>query len=205
MKSSILLLLLALLLANCGEDPRYVDTTSDQDSTDTAIDTLVSDVSWEEDLGEEDYSYEESSSSSSSYRSSSSSSEYSSSSGGAAGGAADNDADVVKYQNYEREGNSPSDFATALIYPAIRMVYSDNFAKPRAKVTNATKEGDRHSIEVSITWKDHWVPKYRIDGTLMVNADGSDAKFVITDKNVDAEALELTEDDFKSELLLPAL
>lgn len=203
MKSSILLLLAALLLASCGEDPRYADTTSDQDSTETAIDTLISDVSWEEDLGEEEY--EKSSSSSSSSSSNSSSSEYSSSSGGAAGGAADNNTDVVKYQNYKREGDNPSDFATALIYPAIRMVYSDNFAQPRAKVINTTKEGNKHTIELSITWKDHWVPKYRIDGTLMVNADGSDAQFVITDKNVDAEALELTEDKFQSELTLPAL
>lgn len=207
----ILLLLTVLLLASCGDDPRYSGGSAKiVDSTATAIDTLVSDVNWEDDL-EEDYNYEEESNnrSYSSSSSSSSSSSYSStsrSSGGrAAGGAADNNADVVKYQNYERAGDSPKELATALIYPAIRMVYSDNFAKPKVSVKQATQEGDRHNIDLSITWKDHWVSKFRIDGTLMVNTDGSDAKFVITDKNVNAEVLELTEDNFQSELSLPSL
>ena len=209
-----LLLLVAILLASCGDDPRYAENTSDKDSTTVTIDTLVSDVNWDDDLGEEEiYNYEEesnkrsysSSTTSNTNSSSSSSSSSRSSRGRAAGGAADNDVDVVKYQNYERAGDSPKDFAKALIYPAIRMVYSDNFAQPKVKVSNATQEGDRHTMNVSITWKDHWVPKYRIDGTLMVNTDGSDANFVITDKNVDAEVLELTEDNFQSELILPAL
>ncbi|MGH1334764.1 MAG: hypothetical protein ACRBFS_01455 [Aureispira sp.] len=206
------LLLVAILLASCGDDPRYAATTPANDSTTVAIDTLVSDVSWDDDLDEENYQANQEESSSRSYNSSSSSSRRSSSSssssssnGRAAGGAADNDLDVVKYQNYERIGTSPKDFATALIYPAIRMVYSDNFAKPKVKVSNATQEGDRHTMDVSITWKDHWVSKYRIDGTLMVNADGSDVNFVITDKNVEAEVLELTEDSFQSTLTLPAL
>ncbi len=197
------ILLVALSLASCGDDPRYSDTGS-SDSTATTVDTLVSDVSWDDDLGDEDIVLEEEESSSRRNYTASSSGERSSS-GRAAGGAADNDADVVKYQNYERVGESPKDFATALIYPAIRMVYSDNFSKPKVTVKNATQEGARHTIDLSITWKDHWVPKFRIDGTLMVNADGSDATFVITDKNVEAEVLELTEDNFQSELVLPAL
>ena len=193
--------MIALLIASCGDDPRYAGTSSTSDSNNVAVDTLVSDVNWDDDLEDEDYSYEDESNDYSSNSSSSSSG----SSGGAAGGAADDDADVIKYQNYERTGDSPKDFATALIYPAIRMVYSDNFAKPKVTVNNSTQDGDRHTIELTITWKDHWVPKYQIDGTLMVNTDGSDVNFVITDKNVDAEVLELTEDNFESEINLPSL
>lgn len=190
-------------MASCGDDPRYAGDTS-SDSNDETVDTLVSDVNWDDDLEDEDYSYEDEADT---YEdnSSSSSSSSSRSSGGAAGGAADDDADVIKYQSYERTGDSPKDFATALIYPAIRMVYSDNFAKPKVTINNSTQEGDRHTIDLTITWKDHWVPKYQIDGTLMVNTDGSDANFVITDKNVDAEVLELTEDNFESEITLPSL
>jgi hypothetical protein len=49
----------------------------------------------------------------------------------------DSDADVLKYQNYERIGSNPDDFATAMIYPAIRMVYSDNFTNPKARVLSS--------------------------------------------------------------------
>lgn len=193
-------------MASCGDDPRYAGDSSSSDSTDVAVDTLVSDVNWDDDLEDEDYSYEDDSDNyEDDYSSNSSSSSSSGSSGRAAGGAADDDADVIKYQSYERAGDAPKDFATALIYPAIRMVYSDNFANPKVTVNNSTQEGERHTIELTITWKDHWVPSYQIDGTLMVNTDGSDANFVITDKNVDAEVLELTEDNFESEINLPSL
>ena len=185
-------------MASCGDDPKYASDSTSNDSNEEAVDTLVSDVNWDDDLEDESDNYAED-------YSSSSSSSSSGSSGRAAAGATDNDADVIKYQSYERIGNSPKDFATALIYPAIRMVYSDNFAKPKVTVNNSTQESDRHTIDLTITWKDHWVPKYQIDGTLMVNTDGSDANFVITDKNVDAEALELTEDNFESEINLPSL
>jgi hypothetical protein len=197
------LILIVLSLASCYGSSETESQAAANDSTATEIDTLVSDVNWDDEFGDEEYTYDYEEESSSSSRSSSSG--YSSHSGGAAGGTADDDADVIKYQNYERSGDSPKDFATALIYPAIRMVYSDNFANPRVTVNNATQDGDRHNIDLTITWKDHWVPKYRIDGTLMVNSDGSDANFVITDKNVDAEVLELTEDNFETEITLPAL
>lgn len=198
----ILLLLVATTLASCGEDPRYTNTNTDRDSTNIAIDTLVSDVSWSDDL-DEDKEYKKEAKNHS--YSSSSNHSRPSKKRTIRSSTADNNADVIKYQNYERTSATPREFATAIVYPAIRMVYSDNFAKPKVNVTNATQEGERHTIDLFITWKDHWVPNYRIDGTLMVNTDGSDAKFIITDKNMEAEVLELTEDNFKSEITLSTL
>lgn len=193
----LLILSTILWLASCGKKYSTPSVSADAtDSTQVDSNTLVSDINWGE---EEEIIYEEEKPQKS-HRSHSSSS-----SSGGGGGAADTDADVIKYQNYMREGDNPSDFATALIYPAIRMVYSDHFAKPKATVLNSNQDGDRHSIDLAITWKDHWTPKYKIEGTLEVNTDGSDAKFTITNKNTAAEVLELTEDNFQSEITLPSL
>jgi hypothetical protein len=192
MTKYFLIILAATFIYSCGKGGA-VYAEKDGDSTAADVDTLVSDVNWgeEDELEEEPIIYDKSSSGRSG--------------GGAAGGAADSDADVIKYQNWQRDGDSPKDFANAIIYPAIRMVYSDNFAQPKASVLNSTQDGDRHTIEVKISWKDHWTPKYTISGVLEVNSDGSAAKFTITDKNVNAEALELTEDNFKKEIVIPSI
>lgn len=192
MTKYLLILLATIFMGSCGKGSS-TETTAAVDSTETDIDTLVSDVNWGDQVV-----YEEEEEKPRKKR------RHSGSSGGG-GGAADNDADVLKYQHYNRNGDSPNDFAKAVIYPAIRMVYSDNFAKPNVSVINATQDGDRHTIDVRITWKDHWVAKYEIKGTLEVNSDGSNGNFSITDKNVEAEVLELTEDNFKSEISLPSL
>jgi|VirMetMinimDraft_7_1064189.scaffolds.fasta_scaffold101669_1 hypothetical protein len=199
----LLILLTILLFASCNNNANNSsDTTDASDSTQVDSNTLVSDVNWGDGDGEE-IIYDDPEPQKSSHSSSHSSSSGHRSGGG--GGAADTDVDVVKYQSYERAGDSPRDFATALIYPAIRMVYSDNFAKPKVNVLSANKDGDRHTIDLAITWKDHWTPKYKIEGTLEVNSDGSDAKFTITNKNTEAEVLELTEDNFQSEITIPSL
>jgi hypothetical protein len=194
----LLILSTILLFASCGGSSNSSShTTETSDSTQVDSNALVSDVNWGE---EEEIIYDDPEPVKSSR---SSSSEHRSSGGG--GGSADTDVDVLKYESYQRDGDNPRDFATALIYPAIRMVYSDNFAKPKAKVLNSNQDGDRHTIDLAITWKDHWTPKYKIEGTLEVNSDGSDAKFTITSKNKEAEVLELTEDNFQSEITLPSL
>jgi hypothetical protein len=201
----ILILAAILLLASCGKNYGDAsDTTDASDSTQVDSNALVSDVNWGD--GEEaiyEDAVEESPKKSSRTHSSSSSTSGHRSGGG--GGTADTDADVVKYKSYTRAGDNPRDFASAIIYPAIRMVYSDNFAKPKATVLNSNQDGGRHTIDLAITWKDHWTPKYKIEGTLEVNNDGSDAKFTITNKNTAAEVLELTEDNFQSKITLPAL
>ena len=181
----------------CNTDRYNSEKKEEGDSTTTAIDTLVSDVSWEEDFNQEEPYYGPSESTTD-YASSSSS-------GGGSTGIPDNDEDVIKYQNYTRDDDTPQEFANALLYTAIRMVYSDNFARPRAKILTSKQEGDRYTLQLRITWKDHWVSKYRMEGTLEVNADGSDAYFVITDKNMETEVLELTEDQFKKEVRLENL
>lgn len=195
----LLILFTILLITSCKSKGSSEELTDTTDSTQVDSNTLVSDVNW----GDEEEMYVEEEVPVESHRSHSSSSSEHRSGGG--GGAADTDADVIKYQNYMREGENPRDFANAIIYPAIRMVYSDNFAKPKATVLNSNQDGDRHRIDLSITWKDHWTPKYKIEGTLEVNSDGSDAKFTITNKNTEAEVLELTEDNFQSEITIPSL
>jgi hypothetical protein len=55
---------------------------------------------------------------------------------------------------------------------------------------------------MAITWKDRWVPKYEIKGQLTVDEDGNNPAFIITEKNIEAEALEVTEDDFRTEIKL---
>ena len=189
MNKLFIILALSLFLFNCNNSKHEV--AEEKEEVKEEIDTLVSDVNWSE---EDEYVEEKPARES-----------HSSGRGGGGGGAADNEEDVLKYQNYQRNGDSPSDFAKAVIYPAIRMVYSDNFAKPKARVQNSEMNGDRHSIEMTITWKDHWVPKFEISGTLEVNSDGSDAKFTITGKNDYAESLEFTEDNFKTQLNIASL
>jgi len=207
MTKYLLILSTILLFASCGTGHSDSSETTDAaDSTQVDSNALVSDVNWSD--GEEEIYYgDDEEELEENYYSDNAASSSSSSSGrsGGGGGAADTDADVIKYQNYSRDGDNPRDFATAIIYPAIRMVYSDNFAKPKATVLSSNLEGDRHTIDLSITWKDHWTPKYKITGTLEVNSDGSDAKFIITEKNTEVEVLELTEDYFQSEITIPSL
>lgn len=185
------LIMIVFFVAGC-KNSRY-DNNKDKstDSTSVSVDTMISDVNWTEEVEEARISTPKPKVS------------YSSSGGG--GGAADNDADVQKYRSYERDGDSPEDFAKALIYPAIRMVYSDNFAQPKARVLQSDIEGERYSIKVAISWKDHWVPNFEMEGSLEINKDGSNATFTITDKNEFVESLEFTEDSFKNQIKLPNL
>lgn len=124
---------------------------------------------------------------------------------GARGGASDNDEYVVKYKNYTRDGSSDQDFANSIIYHAIRMVYSDNFAKPKAEILNSSNTDDKINLDIKISWKDHWVSNFEITGNLQCNNDGSNATFTINSKNEYAEALEFTEDNFKSEITLSSI
>lgn len=121
------------------------------------------------------------------------------------GGGIDSDATVLKYQNYKRVGSNPDDFATAMIYPAIRMVYSDNFLSPKARVLQSNRQDGKYIIDMAITWRDNWVAKYEIKGQLTVGEDGSSPSFVIKEKNLAAEALEITEQNFKSTVSLTAI
>lgn len=192
MKNRYLLLLLSISLIACKNKPEQAQNNSSQDSTELIIDTLVSDVNWTEEIYEDE-------------KPKSNSNSTTKNSSGARGGAADNELDVEKYRNLERNGDKAEDFAKALIYPAIRMVYSDNFAQPKAKVVKVESENGRQKITVALEWKDHWVPNFEMQGILEVNQDGSDAVFTITTMNTFVEALEFTEDNFKTVLKMPTL
>ena len=192
MKNRYLLLLFLINLIACKNKPKQAQNSSSQDSTEVIIDTLVSDVNWTEE------SYEDK-------KPKINSNPTTKNSSGARGGAADNELDVEKYRNLKRDGDKAEDFAKALIYPAIRMVYSDNFAQPKAKVLKAESENGRQKITVALEWKDHWVPNFKMQGILEINQDGSDVVFTITTMNTFVEALEFTEDNFKTVLKMPTL
>lgn len=193
LKNTCLLILMSAYLLACQNKANQEQTTSLKDSS-VVIKNLTSDVNWEEEketkLAKQATNKTKTTTNPTS---------------GARGGAADNDLDVQKYRNFRRSGNKAADFAQAIIYPAIRMVYSDNFAQPKANVLSSTKKNDRLSVEISIQWKDHWVPSFEMKGLLEVNIDGSNAVFTISSKNTYVESLEFTEDSFKNSLTIKAL
>jgi hypothetical protein len=108
--------------------------------------------------------------------------DYSSHSGGGAS----------EYQNYERIGDSPSDFAEAMVSHIIKMVYNEDFSSASSKVETDRLEAGRYTIEMSVLWSDPWVSDYKVEGILKVNEDGTDVNFEVTGKNINAEALEFT-------------
>lgn len=110
------------------------------------------------------------------------------------------------YKNYQRQSDAPEEFAKATIWHAISMVYADNFSAPQIKILDTQLIGDRLSLHLQISWRDRWTPKpYVIKGKLDVNKDGSNGKFTITSKNLEAEALELTNPNTASTKALPTI
>lgn len=107
----------------------------------------------------------------------------------------------VLRQDAARKGDSPQDFAKAVQYRIVRMVYPDPCKILKTAVVSSSSEGEVWQIEVEITWSDKWVRSpYRLTGVLTVNKDGSNARFAVKTKNAEAEALEITYEQFKSTL-----
>jgi hypothetical protein len=110
------------------------------------------------------------------------------------------------YKNYKRQSEAPEEFAKATVWHAIQMVYSESFSSPQIKVLEVQQDGEKLLLSLQISWRDRWTPKpYVIKGKLTVNSNGDNGKFVITAKNLEAEALELTNPDTKSSLVLPTI
>lgn len=117
----------------------------------------------------------------------------------------ENKAAMNRYKNYERTDNSANEFAKAFLFQAVRMVYSDNFQSPKVQILKEDKEDDILILEVEYSWSDRWVSNYSFKGILEVQEDGQGASFSITEKNLEVESLEVTEDFFKMSLDLEAL
>ena len=85
----------------------------------------------------------------------------------------------------------------------IAMVYPDTYQNSQIKILQENTNGAQLELLLSVTWKDQWVNKpYVVEGKLQVNEDGSNAHFVIMHKNTEAEALEITYENFKTEIRL---
>jgi hypothetical protein len=98
-----------------------------------------------------------------------------------------------RYQAAARQGDSPQDFANAIILPVIRLCFLDPVSDASAKVLSETDQGKHWEMKVEILWKDKWSKfPYVVTGKLKVNKDGTQAQFDIEEKNDAAEALEVT-------------
>ena len=190
--SSSILLFCLLTVIGCGESAKSNSEKDSKDSVDT--DTTAISEEFFSDNEENEYVYEEEEDlDPPSHHSSSSSSHY----------GTGEDYDISKYENYERMGNSAEDFAEAMILPIIRMVYEENFKNAKAKVLNSDLKDGRHSIDILVKWSDRWVDQpYEVEGILEVNEDGTEAEYIVTKKNAEAEALEFTNENFKTDLIL---
>ncbi len=106
---------------------------------------------------------------------------------------------VSDIEFYQRSDNSPDEFAKSVLFQAIRMVYTDEFHSPKAKVVSAIENAGRYTINIKVSWGDRWVSTpYVMDGILEVNTDGSDANFKITNTNTQVEALEFTNEGYRT-------
>lgn len=190
-----ILLLFAFFLGSCGDD------STNHNNHEEDKEPLVSEFFLEDDdetidediifTSEEDYDYTEDndyddySSSSSSYSSSSSSSRRS------GGGALGNPEVMAKYREYIREDDNAKAFADAMVWPIIEMTYEDEeFKTAKSKVLDSSLENGLHVIDMVVTWSNKWVSKFEVTGKLTVNEDGSNARFEILEKNIEAESLE---------------
>lgn len=125
-------------------------------------------------------------------------------SGGGGGGGIRNSGKVwsSKYQNYQRSGNRPADFAEAMVWHVIRLVYDEEFTSARSRVLSSKTENGLLVIEMEVTWSDEWVKNYTVKGLLTLKDDGTDVHFEITSKNKAAEALEFTHENTKNQIAL---
>jgi hypothetical protein len=101
-----------------------------------------------------------------------------------------------------RNGDSAIDFARAVQWRVIGMLYKEPCQIVSVKVLDEkVNEEGLKEIRVEIQWKDKWIRKpYLLEGRLTVASDGSGAVFKILSKNLEAEALEVGLEEFKETL-----
>jgi hypothetical protein len=103
-----------------------------------------------------------------------------------------------------RSGDAPIDFARAIQWRVIGMLYREPCQIVSVKVLNQQEtEAGLMEITIEIQWKDKWIrTPYQLQGLLTVNKDGSQAVFKISSKNLEAEALEVGFEQYKETLEL---
>gem|GEM_PF-5624661 len=107
---------------------------------------------------------------------------------------------------YTRKGDNPEELAKASVWYAIKAVYPEPFQSPGLEVLKADVEASHLVMDLKISWRDQWVTNpYIIKGQLKVHPDGSQGSFRIKEKNLEAEALELTHVNAPNLIELPQL
>jgi hypothetical protein len=101
-----------------------------------------------------------------------------------------------------RTGETPIDFARAVQWRLIAMLYTDPCRLVALKVLDSKEnEAGQLEIQIDLSWQDKWVRKpYQITGVLTVGKDGSKAVFKLLSANPEAEALQVGIDNFRETL-----
>lgn len=101
-----------------------------------------------------------------------------------------------------RTGDAPIDFARAVQWRIIAMLYTDPCRLVGLKVLDSKENGaGQLEIQIDLRWQDKWVRQpYQITGLLTVGRDGSNAVFKLLSTNAEAEALQVGVDNFKETL-----
>lgn len=110
--------------------------------------------------------------------------------------------DTEQQTDKPRTGDAPIDFARAVQWRLIAMLYTDPCRLVGLKVLNSKEnEAGQLEIEIDLRWQDKWVRQpYQITGVLTVGRDGSNAVFKLLSANPEAEALQVGVDNFKETL-----
>lgn len=110
--------------------------------------------------------------------------------------------DTEQQTDKPRTGDEPMDFARAVQWRLIAMLYTDPCRLVALKVLNSKEnEAGQLEIQIDLSWQDKWVRQpYQITGLLTVGRDGSNAVFKLLSANPEAEALQVGVDNFKETL-----
>ena len=84
----------------------------------------------------------------------------------------------------------------------IRMVYTDRYQSPNLKLNSSLNNND--IIYVDLTWADNWNNTYKMGGKLSVRSNNT-LYFEINERNMNVEALEFTEDNYKNSSIIGSI
>jgi hypothetical protein len=110
--------------------------------------------------------------------------------------------DIAQQTDKPRTGDAPIDFARAVQWRLIAMLYTDPCRLVGLNVLDSKENGaGQLEIQIDLRWQDKWVRQpYQITGMLTVGRDGSKAVFKLLSANPEAEALQVGVDNFKETL-----
>ena len=85
----------------------------------------------------------------------------------------------------------------------IRMVYTDRYVSPNFEIRSSSLNNN-DIIYVDLTWADNWNNKYKMGGKLSVRSNNT-LFFEINERNINVEALEFTEDDYRTKSIIGSI